>query len=589
MFASRNALFRHIRAAPDCALASGETQPPKRQRVALLFGYNNDSHASGGKLLAAFQASLKHALTGYRVEFVGSTQSSVANARPSALGLETSCAAAEDVMVVTFLAPDEVYQEKLGNVVTSTQEALDGISSGVALHCCRPLARDKPLHAEHSCTQHIFHYLLPMKWLPDHESLLAWYNHNGDGRPPAPPALRRFKEILRTTESRTVKRQVIAHRFGALAHKERRPWHNYADPELYGKASPSHDTVWRVLDRARFHGYVETSKDDVYIVYEFCGDEFLKQQVRRLVGTAVAMIHEWLPPDFIELSTNRRVIVETPLAPEGLIYRAGSRFHREEISFQGKQLFDSDEAFTLNGEPREWIQTELVASSDQKEEVAWLADLRDLVTTRIRTQLQVESACESEDSLASERQFSAAPSEYTRVIALLQEIAEGGRWPTTSVARSTVIGNMSNKEQEQGGSFTVLNMRTNQVTEENLPQGNSLFPLLAEAIFDLESVLADRNSMNHLDGSEMQRRPASSHCAVNCNAQFTPHVDTGKGAGQSLSMIVGLGNYSGGELMVEGDAHDIRYRALEFDGWKMRHWTRPFVGQRFSLVWFTPE
>jgi hypothetical protein len=34
--------------------------------------------------------------------------------------------------------------------------------------------------------------------------------------------------------------------------------------------------------------------------------------------------------------------------------------------------------------------------------------------------------------------------------------------------------------------------------------------------------------------------------------------------------------------------HDIRYQPLEFDGWKERHWTLPFVGERYSLVWFTP-
>jgi hypothetical protein len=28
---------------------------------------------------------------------------------------------------------------------------------------------------------------------------------------------------------------------------------------------------------------------------------------------------------------------------------------------------------------------------------------------------------------------------------------------------------------------------------------------------------------------------------------------------------------------------------LQFDGWKQRHWTLPFRGQRFSIVWFTPK
>mgnify|MGYP005853764285 CR=1 FL=1 len=41
--------------------------------------------------------------------------------------------------------------------------------------------------------------------------------------------------------------------------------------------------------------------------------------------------------------------------------------------------------------------------------------------------------------------------------------------------------------------------------------------------------------------------------------------------------------------MVEGEEHDIRYRPVEFNGWKQRHWTLPFEGERFSLVWFTPK
>ena len=55
------------------------------------------------------------------------------------------------------------------------------------------------------------------------------------------------------------------------------------------------------------------------------------------------------------------------------------------------------------------------------------------------------------------------------------------------------------------------------------------------------------------------------------------------------SLIVGLGAYSGGELMVEGVKNDIRYKPLQFNGWTERHWTKPFLGERYSLVWFTPK
>ena len=66
-------------------------------------------------------------------------------------------------------------------------------------------------------------------------------------------------------------------------------------------------------------------------------------------------------------------------------------------------------------------------------------------------------------------------------------------------------------------------------------------------------------------------------------------INLGAGYGQSLSMIVGLGDYIGGELCVEDEVVDIRYKPFEFDGWKQIHWTLPFKGERFSIVWFSPS
>merc|ERR1719506_2415535 len=83
-------------------------------------------------------------------------------------------------------------------------------------------------------------------------------------------------------------------------------------------------------------------------------------------------------------------------------------------------------------------------------------------------------------------------------------------------------------------------------------------------------------------------RQSSSTIAVNRHALFLPHVDNGAGAGQGISQIVALGDFVGGEVVVEGDVHDIRYSPLEFNGWTHRHWTMPFEGERFSLVFFTP-
>ncbi|KAL7563007.1 hypothetical protein ACA910_013530 [Epithemia clementina (nom. ined.)] len=125
------------------------------------------------------------------------------------------------------------------------------------------------------------------------------------------------------------------------------------------------------------------------------------------------------------------------------------------------------------------------------------------------------------------------------------------------------------------GSFSVGAMPGDKCRLQ--PKGNELFPELMKAAFELEIAL------------NLPNREPSSTIAINRNAQFRPHTDSGAGAGQSTSLIVGLGTYSGGELVVEGTPMDIRYKPVEFNGWKQRHWTMPFSGERYSLVWFTPK
>jgi hypothetical protein len=161
------------------------------------------------------------------------------------------------------------------------------------------------------------------------------------------------------------------------------------------------------------------------------------------------------------------------------------------------------------------------------------------------------------------------------VLQLLRAIVEQNNWPATSAGRSSVIGTLT--DPTRAGSFTLVDDVNFDMSATKVPKANAVCTELATAVFELQKSLCASDE------------PTSSHCAVNCNAQFTPHVDSGRGKGQSLSTIVGLGDYGAGEIVVEGDAHDIRYQPLQFDGWNLRHWTRPFSGERFSLVWFTPE
>ena len=199
------------------------------------------------------------------------------------------------------------------------------------------------------------------------------------------------------------------------------------------------------------------------------------------------------------------------------------------------------------------------------------------------------------------------PEAFKDVLHHLRKIDESGQWPSTTLKRQLVMVSTADIDEAKQQAATSLSMalvkaRNNKESRSSAygfvegqggasgsfsvglmpgginkqPKSNFLFPELVRAAFELERVLCPN-------------REPSSTIAINRNAQFRPHTDSGAGAGQSTSLIVGLGTYAGGELMVEGEKHDIRYNAIEFNGWKQRHWTMPFVGERYSLVWFTPK
>ena len=204
------------------------------------------------------------------------------------------------------------------------------------------------------------------------------------------------------------------------------------------------------------------------------------------------------------------------------------------------------------------------------------------------------------------------PPLFEKVLFYLRRANESGLWPSTTPKRQLVmISNVAttsdgeealvqpassslsmahskarhNKMSKssayvyvegQGGASGSFSLGAMPGDKCEQPKGNTLFPELMKAAFELEVALCPN-------------RAPSSTIAVNRNAQFRPHTDSGAGAGQSTSLIVGIGTYTGGELMVEGTMMDIRYKPVEFDGWKQRHWTMPFQGERYSLVWFTPK
>jgi tRNA (guanine-N7-)-methyltransferase len=212
----------------------------------------------------------------------------------------------------------------------------------------------------------------------------------------------------------------------------------------------------------------------------------------------------------------------------------------------------------------------------------------------------------------------AAP-EFTAVLSRLRAMTTQGAWPATPASRAHIFLPRAEAQQQPDTAAAAggISPPPSSVTlTAETAAGLGLGALWEEAL-RLEAALAPEG-----------RRLPSSSVTVNSHAQFRPHTDhlatTGpagveasqsaaatetetetetdaepqpRGSSpqpppQSLSddasqrtLMVGLGSYCGGELLVEGVEHDIRYAPLSYDGVTQKHWTAAFQGERYTLVW----
>jgi len=74
---------------------------------------------------------------------------------------------------------------------------------------------------------------------------------------------------------------------------------------------------------------------------------------------------------------------------------------------------------------------------------------------------------------------------------------------------------------------------------------------------------------------------------VNFNWQSPKHKDKGN---DGESMIIGLGDYTGGNLIIEKENEilsvDIHNKPYKFDGGKYTHFTENYIGNRMSIVFY---
>eukprot|EP00933_Yihiella_yeosuensis_P066569 TRINITY_DN7090_c0_g1_i2.p1 TRINITY_DN7090_c0_g1~~TRINITY_DN7090_c0_g1_i2.p1 ORF type:complete len:464 (-),score=70.37 TRINITY_DN7090_c0_g1_i2:207-1550(-) len=386
----------------------------------------------------------------------------------------------------------------------------------------------------------------------------------------------------------------------------RKRWHNFTT----GGASPGDTAISRKVDG--FSVGRVAIEGRIFARFRLAAEVFLKGQVRHMVGLALAVCRGFLPTKIIEASLSD-AIFDIPAVPGWTICLAEVRYafwetkHRCTLDPRRRHRLDTLDAPANYSEEQDsaMVKEMKAVETTEKLEVAerclleweeavhkhigqcyeleearrgnWLDSFRDLCSSEL---LKFETVMSlSTRTLEIPTGFSPAPAAYKEVLRLLQEADASGMWPESSEARKRLISDAVEGRQAKldakdqalpgGGTFSVGVMGGGLAD----PKGNSLFPELLRASFLLEKVL-------------VPHRIPSSTIAVNRNAAFLPHRDSGAGAGQTTSLIVALGDFVGGEIVAENVVHDIRYKPLEFDGFAERHWTLPFKGERFSLVWF---
>ena len=71
---------------------------------------------------------------------------------------------------------------------------------------------------------------------------------------------------------------------------------------------------------------------------------------------------------------------------------------------------------------------------------------------------------------------------------------------------------------------------------------------------------------------------------VNHNLVCPKHKDKNN---KSRSILVSFGEYTGGEIVIEGKKYSAYHTPIEFDGSKMEHWNEPIEGNKYSLIFFS--
>ena len=121
-------------------------------------------------------------------------------------------------------------------------------------------------------------------------------------------------------------------------------------------------------------------------------------------------------------------------------------------------------------------------------------------------------------------------------------------------------------------------VRTVTIGQVNVPfskfKGHSKFTEQHPELWKAIKEMAEYLDPNHLYTS----------VTINHNVLCKPHKDC---RNDGTTMIIGLGDYTGGELNIDGQDIDINHKVHYFNGWLHEHYNKPHKGERWSLMFYS--
>jgi len=101
-------------------------------------------------------------------------------------------------------------------------------------------------------------------------------------------------------------------------------------------------------------------------------------------------------------------------------------------------------------------------------------------------------------------------------------------------------------------------------------------------------------TLKHPEIYQEMLKIGNKHCPIPFNSIHLNHKVTcpkhkdSNNVGESV--LLSFGEYTGGNIVIEGKTYDAKYRPILFDGGKLEHWNTPDLeGNKYSLVFFTTK